>query len=227
MKEVKNATERYSGEFDAWLVVARRGLCKEAQQRVPEEVTDHFEQAIEKSIGRGISPEEAETQALVSLGSPRQANREYRRSYLTRWQKSNIDQFILLRKSWLLLALLALICMFRPWLDFMRTGNPIISLSAHWFLWLEIWAAYAIFRWTPLKIVVMVAYASYLVPFNLLTGTLLIVAMNLLSNPSPRLSPTQLAISVLLLIAANTMLIRRVIWPIIAKIRWNPRLIAD
>lgn len=225
MKEVKNATERYFGEVDAWLVVARRGLCKEAQQRVSEEVTDHFEQAIEESVGKGISPEEAETQALISLGCPRQANREYRRSCLTRWQKSNIDQFVLLRKSWLLLALLISICIFRSWLDFMRTGNPIIGLSAHWFLWLEIWAAYALFRLAPLKIVVMVAYAFYLVPFNLLIGTLLIVAMNLISNPSPRLSPTQLAISALLLIAANAVFIWRVTWPIIAKIRWHPKLI--
>jgi hypothetical protein len=61
--------------LESWLTRATRGLCDEAAAQVRAEITEHYQSAIDS----GASPDHA----VQALGSPREANRQYRRALFT------------------------------------------------------------------------------------------------------------------------------------------------
>ncbi len=66
-----------------WLSQALNGLADRVKPRLAEEVTAHYLDAHEEALGRGLPDSEAQARALLSLGSPRDAQRAFRRVYLT------------------------------------------------------------------------------------------------------------------------------------------------
>jgi len=73
-----------------WTDIATRGLSDDARTRVLEEITAHFEDAVDHGTARGLSEEQAARAAVESLGSARSARRAFRRTYLTRWQAKTL-----------------------------------------------------------------------------------------------------------------------------------------
>jgi hypothetical protein len=72
-----------SNLLEAWLAKATRGLSDESVAEVRTEIGAHYEDAYEEATAHGSRPDEAERTAVAALGSPRSANREYRRVLLT------------------------------------------------------------------------------------------------------------------------------------------------
>lgn len=69
--------------LSTWLTKATRGLADESRARVREEITEHFRDALEDGVARGLSEAAAAEQAVENLGSPRKARRAFLRTYLT------------------------------------------------------------------------------------------------------------------------------------------------
>jgi hypothetical protein len=65
-------------KFEAWLATATHGLAPDAAERIRLEIGDHYHSA----LAAGASS----AQALTTLGDPQQANRDYRRVFLTEKQ---------------------------------------------------------------------------------------------------------------------------------------------
>jgi hypothetical protein len=228
--------------LETWLTMASRDLCKESRQRIREEVTDHYEQAVEKDLGEGKPAKEAAERALANLGSPKKANREYKRNHLTAWQKMNIDQFVGLRRSWYLLSLILVIVGYQALTAWQQTGHPLAGATLHWPFWLKMAAAYAFFRWAPLKAVMIIIYTMCLIPFDVIVFFFVkysIYALTNAVNSSPLLvrkivytllhamhltplGPGEFYLFLLFTLAASVLLVWRVIWPILAKMRRYP-----
>lgn len=88
-------------ELTAWLETATKGLCEDAVERAAGEVTSHYADAVQEAREKGMSEAESSSLALESLGSPKKANRAFKRTYLT--QAGNRQLEALLRpvsKSW-------------------------------------------------------------------------------------------------------------------------------
>lgn len=65
--------------LEQWLSEATRGLSPESAERVREEIQQHYDSACD---ARG----DAGCDAIAALGSPREANRAYRKVLLTEWE---------------------------------------------------------------------------------------------------------------------------------------------
>jgi nitrate reductase NapE component len=68
-------------ELDNWLQTATRGLCKEAQTRIREEIVAHYRQAFDDAFDCGESEEYIPNIAVATLGNPHIAGRAFRRNY--------------------------------------------------------------------------------------------------------------------------------------------------
>jgi hypothetical protein len=98
-------------QLEAWVNDATRCLSRDSASRVRSEIQDHYRSAREAALTGGVIPEEADRSALLALGDPRTANREYRKVMLTsseakllregNWEASHFC-------SWMKWALLAL-----------------------------------------------------------------------------------------------------------------------
>ncbi|MBI5092058.1 MAG: hypothetical protein HZB26_06385 [Candidatus Hydrogenedentes bacterium] len=72
-----------SHDLYQWLDAATRGLCRDARERVAQEIRAHFSDAFNSAFERGLTRADAYVNALKGLGSARAARRAYRRAYLT------------------------------------------------------------------------------------------------------------------------------------------------
>jgi hypothetical protein len=70
-------------ELEVWLRKATRSLAAESAAQVTREIGEHYDAARETAIRNGATAEQAHDAAIGSLGSPRIANRQYRRVLLT------------------------------------------------------------------------------------------------------------------------------------------------
>lgn len=77
-----------------WTDVATKGLSEDSRARVLEEMTAHFEDAIEAGMRHGLSEEESARRAVEDLGSAWRAQLAFRRTYLTRVQASTLGQLV-------------------------------------------------------------------------------------------------------------------------------------
>jgi len=77
-----------------WTDVATKGLSEDSRARVLEEITAHFEDAIEAGMRRCLSEEEAARRAVEDLGSAWRAQLAFRRTYLTRLQASTLGHLV-------------------------------------------------------------------------------------------------------------------------------------
>ena len=82
----------------AWLKVATKGLSDDSRARIRDEITDHFQQALDDGMRAGLSEDDAAQRAVEGLGSPKSARRAFRRTYLTRWQANIVRSFVDARK---------------------------------------------------------------------------------------------------------------------------------
>jgi hypothetical protein len=79
-------------ELDRWLCRATKDLIPPACEAIRAEIVPHFEDAVAETRAAGASENEAIDRALRDLGSPRRANRLYRRHYLTKSEWRRISE---------------------------------------------------------------------------------------------------------------------------------------
>jgi hypothetical protein len=79
--------------LSAWLQVATKGLCDDAKARIYDEISAHFQDALEQGVRAGLAEDVAGHRAVDSLGSPRNARRAFRRAHLTKSQQATIAQY--------------------------------------------------------------------------------------------------------------------------------------
>ena len=73
----------HAGDVRRWLEVATKGICQEGKERIQEEISAHYEDALRDALHQGSPKIQAHFAAMESLGSPRKAGRAFRRSCLT------------------------------------------------------------------------------------------------------------------------------------------------
>jgi len=76
--------------IDAWIAKATRGLCKDAKERIADEVRGHYSDALRQALNSGLPQEESARRALDALGSARKARAGFLQTNLT------------VRQAWLL-----------------------------------------------------------------------------------------------------------------------------
>jgi hypothetical protein len=76
-----------------WLHVATKGLCNSASERISEEVTMHYDGAMEELLGHDCHWVIADEKAVKHLGDPKKANREYRKIYFTKEEERILSQY--------------------------------------------------------------------------------------------------------------------------------------
>ena len=69
--------------LDLWIAQATCHLSRDSAVQVRREIIEHYDQEREAAVSRGVSSEEADRSAVASLGSPKAANRQYRKVLLT------------------------------------------------------------------------------------------------------------------------------------------------
>jgi hypothetical protein len=75
-----------------WIQTATDGLCDEARARVRVEIEAHYVDARRDHLERGETAIQAHTAAMAGLGSPYDARRDLRRTYLTRSQAKLLNE---------------------------------------------------------------------------------------------------------------------------------------
>ncbi len=70
-------------ELEMWLGQATRHLSRQSAAQVRSEIQEHFEAARANAMERGVSCDEADREALQTLGNAKLANRQYRKVMLT------------------------------------------------------------------------------------------------------------------------------------------------
>ena len=65
-----------------WIVVASKGLCSSAKDRIRAEITDHFRQSMEEHIGVDTDFQR-QCDLIERLGSPAEANKRYQKVFMT------------------------------------------------------------------------------------------------------------------------------------------------
>lgn len=88
MGQTSRETEVQPGVLDTWLAIATRGLCDNARERVSAEIRQHVAVAIDDCRARGVQDadalQQAERDAVASLGNPSKARREFKKTHLTK-----------------------------------------------------------------------------------------------------------------------------------------------
>jgi len=118
-----------------WLHVATKGLCTSASERIREEVTSHYDGAMEELLGHGMSWVIADEKAVKHLGDAKKANREYRKIYFTREEERLLAQYSKSAspKMWYItLAILAVVFLLYP------AHETKIPFLASWLVFLPI-----------------------------------------------------------------------------------------
>jgi hypothetical protein len=103
--------------LENWLKQATCQLSADAANQIRTEIVEHFESALEAAMSSGTSAREAERSALAALGSPKDANRQYRKVLLTR-----AEARVLREGNWEVAAICS-----RPWL---KRSLPAVPLAA-------------------------------------------------------------------------------------------------
>lgn len=71
-----------------WIAIATRGLCDDARERISTEIRQHIAVAVNDFRGRGAHDTDtlpqAERDAVASLGSPRRARQQFKKTHLTK-----------------------------------------------------------------------------------------------------------------------------------------------
>jgi hypothetical protein len=70
-------------ELEEWLRRASANLIPSACESIRREIASHYKDAVADAIRSGMPETDAIDSALRNLGSPRRANRQYSREYLT------------------------------------------------------------------------------------------------------------------------------------------------
>ena len=69
--------------LNAWLNIATKGIYQEGKERIRDEISAHYKDALHDALKQGLTKTEAHLAAMESLGDPRKARRGLRKSYLT------------------------------------------------------------------------------------------------------------------------------------------------
>ncbi len=75
-----------------WLDIATKGLCREAKERIRIEIEAHFKEAFQEQLEKGLTGVNALFAATATLGHPRKARRQFRKTYLTKGQERALEQ---------------------------------------------------------------------------------------------------------------------------------------
>jgi len=75
-----------------WLRTATKRLCVEAKARICQEVGAHYTEAVDVHREEGMAEADAHSRALSSLGPPRKAAREFRKTHLTHRQAVRLEK---------------------------------------------------------------------------------------------------------------------------------------
>jgi len=80
--------KRPPSTVEEWLAIATRGLCDDARERISAEIRQHISVAANDCRGRAAHDTDTLTQTerdmVASLGDPREARREFRKTHLTK-----------------------------------------------------------------------------------------------------------------------------------------------
>lgn len=75
-----------------WLEFATKGICQEGKERIRDEISAHYEDALHDALQQGLTKTEAHLAAMESLGDPRKAGRAFRRSYLSEREAKWVEE---------------------------------------------------------------------------------------------------------------------------------------
>lgn len=106
--------------LDTWLIKATRSLSKDSTAQVRSEIQQHYESAYEAALGGGATSDAADQAALMALGDPKQANRQYRRVLLT-----SAEARLLRESNWEAKAFCS-----SYWLKWARLAVPVVATLA-------------------------------------------------------------------------------------------------
>jgi hypothetical protein len=106
--------------LDDWLKEATRKLARESAATVRREITEHYESAREAAMATGNSAEEADRNAVNSLGDPKTANCLYREVLLTSAEAGLLRQGKMEARA---------VCS-RPWLKWSLVAVPVALVEA-------------------------------------------------------------------------------------------------
>jgi hypothetical protein len=114
--------------LDLWLGLATKGISRQGKERIRDEISAHYEDALHEGLQQGLTKIEAHIAAMESLGDARKAARGFRRNYLTeketKWAEDEK------RPQWgSLWGILALTSFCWLGLGFSAFGNSLAMLS--------------------------------------------------------------------------------------------------
>jgi len=119
---------------EGWIDLASNLLAPYAKKRIADEINAHYRAAVEQELERGKSESEAHEYAMVSLGSPYKALKEFRKTYLTREQDDTIKKWFAQVTTglppyftWLLIAVTLFYILY--------FGTPVAVSACFGFLW--------------------------------------------------------------------------------------------
>jgi len=73
-----------------WLIVASKGLCSSAKDRIREEISEHYREVLAELEEEGGPVLPAPTNVIDRLGSAKAANRRYRKVFVTESEEKHL-----------------------------------------------------------------------------------------------------------------------------------------
>jgi hypothetical protein len=120
--------------FDQWFSTATKNIAESELPKIRNELEGHILDAIEAHQQTGLSRIGAETQAVLELGDPLEANSEMRKLYLTTDEAKRIDQVLKINFGWIAgfpIFLLAYAILRHDWTVLMLSFTLLFSTTEH------------------------------------------------------------------------------------------------
>jgi hypothetical protein len=91
---------------EEWLTIATHGLVPPARERIKLEIEAHYADLITARLANGMTQQDAESSALLELGEPSTAARQFRKNHLTEEEKTCLENWVessrkSIRSDWL------------------------------------------------------------------------------------------------------------------------------
>ncbi len=124
--ELREHVRRNDALFE-WIEFATKGLWIGAKRRVCQEIVSHYVDALQDKLACGSSIEDANSEALTSLGRPRVARKGFRKTYLT---ENDINALGPRKIPNTVVPLFFFIV--NTWIIFLKTSNNFSALENLW-----------------------------------------------------------------------------------------------
>jgi hypothetical protein len=85
---------RHPETVEQWLAIATFGLVPSARERIKLEIQAHYADLVAERLVDGMTQKDAKSAALLELGEPSSAAKEFRKNHLTEDERRHLNEWV-------------------------------------------------------------------------------------------------------------------------------------